>query len=160
MVKRKISTRKKGITQGKPLKDFELSIPPKVEYIALVRQVTEDIALDHTPLGASAISDFVLAVSEAATNAVQAQRKTAIRHPLLVKYFLMPDALKVEIRDRARGFSPEKLQPLPEVTEPGRLLHENGLGIFLYSTNSDEHSISSSRRGTTVSLAKFFPAHQ
>jgi len=154
---RKTPARKKYARQSQPLSDFELSIPPKEDYLTLVRQVTQEIASDHTPLDATAIDDFVLAVSEAATNAIQAQRQTAIRHPLLIKYLVTPDALKVKIIDRAKGFSPDKIQPLPEVTEPDRLNHEYGLGIYLYSTNSDDCSIASSRRGTTISLAKSYP---
>lgn len=154
---RKTPAGKNHVKQSKPLNDFELSIPPKEEYLALVRQVTQEIASDHTPLDATAIDDFMLAVSEAATNAIQAQPKTSIRHPLLIKYSVMSDALKVQIIDRAKGFSPDKIQPLPEVTEPDRLNHEYGLGIYLYSTYSDDCSIVSSRQGTTICLVKFYP---
>ncbi len=142
------------------MNDFELSIPAKPDYISLVRQVTEEIALDHTPLDANAISDFVLAVSEATTNAIDAQQRTTNRRPLKIKYQLMSDSLKVEIIDHARGFSPSMIKPLPDVTEPDRLNHEDGLGVYLYKANSDQCDIFSTRRGTTVCLAKFYPTNQ
>ena len=114
--------------------------------------------MNHTPLGSTAISDFLVAVAEATSNAVIAQGRTAPRQPVIIQYSISAQALQVDVIDRAGGFAPEKRPTLPDVTDPKRLNFEDGLGIYLYTTNSDQHAIIPSKKGTTVSLRKFFPS--
>ena len=114
--------------------------------------------MNHTPLGSTAISDFLVAVAEATSNAVIAQSKVAPRQPVIIQYSISAQALQVDVIDKAGGFAPEEQPALPEVTDPKRLTFETGLGIYLYTTNSDQHAITPTKKGTTVSLRKFFPS--
>ena len=38
-------------------------------------------------------------------------------------------AVVVTVTDHAGGFSPDDVDPLPSVEDPGRLRHEHGLGL-------------------------------
>ena len=138
------------------LSNIEISIPPKSDYIALVRRLTGDITAMVSPLSQTDIDDLVLSISEAATNAVHAHTDKGTTRPITIKYLFAPTALTVEVRDRGEGFSPHTIGELPDVTDPERLDFEHGLGVYLYCTHTDEHEITSSRRGTRVRLVKTY----
>lgn len=107
-----------------------------------------------SPLSQTEIDDLVLSISEAATNAVHAHTDKGTTHPITIRYSFDTTALTVEVRDRGGGFSPQTMDELPDVTDPERLDFEHGLGVYLYCTHTDEHEITSSRRGTRVRLVK------
>lgn len=136
------------------MRDIEITIPPKSDYIALVRRLTVDITSMGSPLSQTDIDDLVLSISEAVTNAVHAHTDKGTTRPITIKFSFDPAALNVEVRDRGGGFSPHTMDELPDVTDPERLDFEHGLGVYLYCTNTDEHEITSSRRGTKVRLVK------
>ena len=136
------------------MNNIEISIPPKSDYISLVRRLTGDITAMGSPLSQTEIDDLVLSISEATTNAVHAHADKGTTRPITIRLSFDSTALTVEVRDRGGGFSPHTMDELPDVTDPERLDFENGLGVYLYCTHTDEHEITSSRRGTRVRLVK------
>lgn len=128
----------------------ELQIPPRSDHLALVRLVVEGAAR----LGALAdrrVDDLRLAVSEACTNALDAQ-EGASDEPINIRIELLGDAVAVTITDHAGGFEVDAVEPVPAATDPGRLRHEHGLGISLMRSLVDELTFTPTDDGTAVRL--------
>lgn len=130
----------------------ELQIPPRTEYLALVRLVVSACGAIDPPLPESRLEDLRLAVSEACANAIDAHADSAPDEPITVRCELRRDQLVVTVTDRGRGFDPERLEELPEVHEPRRLQHERGLGLPLMRVLADEVAFDPSTTGTSVRL--------
>ena len=83
------------------------------------------------------IDDLKLAVSEACTNAIEAQARLGATDPVRIRVWEAPERLEVCIDDRGPGFDPERPAAAPPVTDPDRLNFERGLGIPLIRTLVD-----------------------
>ena len=78
------------------------------------------------------IDDLKLAVSEACTNAIEANLAAPVDDQrVVVQVWEAPERLEVCIADSGRGFDPDQLPEHPPVTDPDRLNFERGLGIPL-----------------------------
>lgn len=132
--------------------EIELRVPPKVEYLALVRAVVGAAASLGAGIGDERVDDLRLAVSEATTNAIEAHQDSASDEPITIYCGLGADHVQVQVRDRGHGFDPDELVPHPPVTDPERLEFERGLGLPLMRSLTDEHEISPTPNGTTVRL--------
>lgn len=133
-------------------RDIHLAIPPRVEYLAMVRSVIAAAAELDPRLPTERIDDLKLAVSEATTNAIEAHARAGLQTPIEINCALKSDQVQVEVRDCGTGFNPDELVPHPPVTDPERLEFERGLGIPLMRKLADEHDISPSAKGTTVRI--------
>lgn len=133
-------------------KDVELEIPARVEYLAMVRSVVGATAALDPRIPADRIDDLRLAVSEATTNAIEANQAAKSNKNIEIRCGLADDAVHVEVRDHGSGFNPDALIPHPPVTDPERLEFERGLGIPLMRKLADEHEIKPSKNGTVVRL--------
>jgi serine/threonine-protein kinase RsbW len=134
---------------------MELSVPSRPEYIAVVRLVVSSLASARRTIADDRIDDLKLAVSEACTNAIEANESTGERRPVIIRCFEGTERLEVCISDSGQGFSPDSLPEHPPVTDPQRLNFERGLGIPLIRTLVDDASFESSGEGTTVRLTMF-----
>ena len=71
------------------------------------------------------LDDLRLAVSEACTNAIEAQSRAVARAvpdaPITVRCWVEDGRAEVEIHDNGPGFDPGSLAPHPPVTDPARL---------------------------------------
>jgi serine/threonine-protein kinase RsbW len=130
----------------------ELEIPPRSDYLALVRMVVSASAGLLPDLPDRRVDDLRLAVSEACANAMDAQRKTDQDTPVGVTVELDDAAVAVTVTDHAGGFEPEEVHPIPAVDDPGRLSHERGLGIALMRSLADTVTFSPTEDGTAVRL--------
>ena len=99
------------------------------------------------------IEDFKVAVSEAATNAIEAHARACRDDSIRIRCTLTDDRLEFHITDRGFGFYPDQIQVLPEPDDPSRLNFERGLGIYLMRVLSDDVDIQSGPDGTEVSLS-------
>lgn len=101
-------------------------------------------------------ADVRLAVSEACTNAVQAQTRAGPgsrpESPIALAVRSYERRLEVDVVDHGGGFDPAELRPHPEVTDPARLDHEGGLGIPLLHMLADEVTFTAVPGGTRVGL--------
>ena len=132
--------------------EIRLEIPPRLDYLAVVRLVVATAASLDPPLPESRLDDLRLAVTEACSNAIKAHRPEAADQPVIVACHLDEDRFQVDIRDRGPGFDPDALSALPEATDPTRLQHESGLGIPLIRVLTDEVTFEPAGDGTIVSM--------
>jgi serine/threonine-protein kinase RsbW len=134
---------------------MELAVPSRAEFIGVVRLVVSSLALARRTISEDRIDDLKLAVSEACTNAIEANVTTGRDFPVVVRCWEGTERLEVWISDSGRGFDPEVLPEHPPVTDPDRLNFERGLGIPLIRTLVDDVYFESSGDGTTVRLTMF-----
>ena len=130
----------------------ELDIPPRSDYLALVRLVVASAAtIDHL-LPERRVDDLRLAVSEACANAVDGQRANGSSAPVLIRIAMDATEVAVTVIDHAGGFEPNAVHPIPAADDPGRLRHERGLGIPLMRSLTDDVAFTSTGDGTAVRL--------
>lgn len=131
----------------------ELAIPARSAYLSLIRLVVDAAVGSLAPsLSGARLDDLKIAVTEACSNAIEAQESSWPDGPVVVRCTIEDDAITVEIVDRGAGFDPSQVEALPAVTDPRRLRHESGLGIALMRTLTDEVTFSPTADGTRVSL--------
>jgi anti-sigma regulatory factor (Ser/Thr protein kinase) len=131
---------------------IELLIPPRNDHLALVRRVVAAAAATDEALSARRIDDLSLAVSEACANAIDAQRAIEAAAPVAIRIELDERVVAVTVTDHAGGFSPDDVDPLPAVDDPGRLRHEHGLGLPLIRSLSESVTFRSTDDGTEVRM--------
>ncbi len=132
----------------------ELVIPARPEIVSVARLVVgAAVAMDPT-FDEERSADLRLAASEACTNAIEAQlaRRNAADadKPIVLRCELGPESIVLTVQDHGGGFDPDSLPGRPEVTDPGRLDHEGGLGSPLIRRLSDELEFRPTPGGTTV----------
>ena len=131
---------------------LDLEIPPRSDYLALVRMVVAAAATLDPPLGAARLDDLRLAVSEACANAIDAHVARFVDEPVQIRCELHADEVVVIVHDRGGGFDPASLDVLPAATDPRRLGHERGLGLPLMRVLCDEVTFTAIDGGTRVVL--------
>ncbi|HEX4864410.1 MAG TPA: ATP-binding protein [Acidimicrobiales bacterium] len=134
---------------------LELSVPSKPEYIAIVRLVVASLATARRNLADERIDDLKLAVSEACTNAIEANLSSGQGAPVVVSLWEAPERMEVCIAHSGPGFDPEELPEHPPVTDPERLNFERGLGIPLIRNLVDDVRFEPGEKGTAVWMTLF-----
>lgn len=133
----------------------ELELPARAEVVSVARLVIGAIVATEPLFDEERGADLRLAVSEACTNAIQAQMASAgpapdDELPIVMRCTVNDGSIDVAITDHGGGFDPASLTPHPEVTDPARLEHEGGLGIPLIRMLSDGLEFVRHDDGTTV----------
>jgi serine/threonine-protein kinase RsbW len=137
-------------------RSLELSVPARAEYIAVVRLVVSSLAIARRALADERIDDLKLAVSEACTNAFEANVSVGRADaPVTVSCAEAPDRFEVSVTDAGPGFDPDQLPPHPPVTDPDRLNFERGLGIPLIRSLVDDVRFEPGIEGTTVTMTLY-----
>jgi serine/threonine-protein kinase RsbW len=134
---------------------LELAVPTGPEYIAVVRLVVSSLASARRNLADQRIDDIKLAVSEACTNAIEAQRAVSKDEPVVIRVLEAPERLEIQVCDHGGGFDVNDIPSHPPVTDPERLNFERGLGIPLIRTLVDYLQFDSSPEGTVVRMIIF-----
>lgn len=132
-----------------------LEVPARADFVSFVRVVVAAAAELEPDMPVDRIEDLKLAVSEAATNAIDAHGLGGSRERIRVECRLADDEVSVRIHDEGPGFDPDDVPVLPEPDDPDRLLHERGLGVHLMHLLADESSITSDGAGTEVKLTMY-----
>lgn len=132
----------------------ELELPARADVLALARLVVAGLVSSDPEFTDERLDDLRLAVSEACTNAIEAQRAVPGRptRPITVRCWVEQGRAEVEIHDNGTGFDPRALAPHPPVTDPARLDYEGGLGIPLIRLLSDKVDFRATDSGTTVAM--------
>lgn len=134
----------------------ELVLPPRAEVISVARLVVGAVVAAVPGFDDERCADVRLAVSEACTNAVQAQLARGSAGPgheaIQIAITPGPARITVAITDHGGGFDPAALEPHPEVTDPARLDHEGGLGIPLLRMLADDVAFVPVAEGMRVEL--------
>jgi serine/threonine-protein kinase RsbW len=136
---------------------IELEIPPRNDYLALVRRAVTTAARLHDRLPDRRVEDLSLAVSEACTNAISAGRVREVTAPVHVQIELTETGVAVTVTDHAGGFEPEEVDPIPAVDDPKRLRHEGGLGLPLIRSLADAATFTPTDDGTAVRILVTVP---
>lgn len=130
--------------------DVEIEIPPKPDYVALVRHVVGAVAR-MGGLSPDLVDNVKLAVSEAATNAVTMTSRAQSEDNVEVRAELEGDRLVVQVTDR--GSHDEALRSLESGdTDPSSLdfSFERGLSLPLIQGLVDEFEIEPRDGGGSV----------
>ncbi len=146
-----------GVVSGGGREVVELELPPRPEVVSVARLVVGALVASDPAFDEERGADLRLAVSEACTNAIQAQlARRAGGDPsasILVRFTVDLGRIELLVQDHGGGFDPADLTAHPEVTDPARLEHEGGLGIPLIRLLADQLEFRSSPGGTTVVMA-------
>ena len=133
-----------------------MTVPPHPEFLQLVRAVVGAAAGPgggtESPLEPGRVADLRLVVSEAVTNAIEAQNAIGAPDRVLIRCRVGDDKVLVEVVDHGPGFDPDAVPDLPDVETPERLRHESGLGVALMHRLADKAEVESGPDGTTVRL--------
>lgn len=130
--------------------DVEIEIPPRPEYVALVRHVV-GAAARMGGLSPDLVDNVKLAASEAATNAVTMSERASSEEPVQVTAEIEGDRLLVQVTDR--GSHDEALRSLESSdTDPSSLdfSFERGLSLPLIQGLVDEFEIEPREGGGSV----------
>jgi serine/threonine-protein kinase RsbW len=134
----------------------ELAMPARAEVVSVARLVVGALMAADPAFDEERSADVRLAVSEACTNAIQAQLATpdpvAAHEPITLRCLVAEGHLELAVSDHGGGFDPATLIDHPEVTDPARLDFEGGLGIPLIRLLSDSVAFRVSPEGTTVEM--------
>ena len=131
---------------------IEMQVPARPDYVSFVRVVVAAAAELQPRLEAPKIDDLRLAVSEAATNAIQAHQRAGSASPISVRCDREDGEMAVVVRDEGGGFDADSVPEMPSPESPDRLRHESGMGISIMRALVDNSSIHSGPRGTEVRL--------
>ncbi len=136
--------------------EIQLELPARPEFLSLARLVVAGAVVLDPSFTEERVADLRLAVSEAATNAIEAQRTSNLRNGSddgITIWCRIGDAsVEVRVSDSGPGFDPDELVPHPPVDDPARLDFERGLGIPLIRLLTDEVDFEPSAEGTTVRM--------
>lgn len=117
--------------------DTVVAVPVRPEAIFTARRAVQQAAA-RAGLGRDRIDDLVIAVSEACTNALEANQRAGCDDPIVVTCAVVAGTLEVAVSDCGAGFEPSALAPRPPLTDPAHLDVERGWGIQLMRELVDE----------------------
>lgn len=130
----------------------EIWIPPRTEYLAMVRSMVSEVVARQAGVDAQRLEDLRVAVSEAVTNAIAAHTERRTDDQIRVCCIPGPGRIEIQVHDRGGGFDPSGVPEPPVPTDPRRLRTEKGMGLWLMRIMSDDHAVASSNLGTEVRL--------
>jgi serine/threonine-protein kinase RsbW len=88
-----------------------------------VNYFCKDVSLSEEKLG-----NVLLAVTEAATNAIKHANKYDLDKKVYIDAYVEGSNLIIKVRDEGNGFDPDQI---PDPTEPENLLKDSGRGLYL-----------------------------
>jgi anti-sigma regulatory factor (Ser/Thr protein kinase) len=136
----------------------ELELPARPEVVSVARLVIGALVAADPLFDEERGADLRLAVSEACTNAIQAElaghpdgaESDPSGSPIVMRCVLADGHITVTVTDHGGGFDPDDLEAHPAVTDPDRLNYEGGLGIPLIKMLADELEFVNTDDGTSV----------
>ena len=131
---------------------IEVEIPPRPDYVSLVRVVVAAAAELEPSLEPARVDDLRVAVSEATTNAIQAHIRSGCTSPVRVSCHCSGGQVSVVVRDEGPGFDADAVLDTSPAESPVRLGRESGMGISIIRALADEFHIRSSPHGTEACL--------
>jgi serine/threonine-protein kinase RsbW len=128
--------------------DVEIEIPPKPEFVALVRHVV-GATVRMGGLSPDTVENAKLAASEACTNAVVVTARAEHRGPVEVSASVEGDRIRMIVADRGRHA--EQAEIVEEI-EPSSLdfTFERGLSLPLIQGLADDVSVEERQDGGSV----------
>lgn len=135
--------------RNKPV--VRLDIPARLDLVTVVRMVAAASASAADSLEGDRLDDLRWAVSEAVTNAVEANHLTETPGRVHVEFALQPSRVCVAVTDEGPGMP--LMAEAPEIDDPDRLEIEGGFGIpLMQMLASSPVRFDTGPQGTTVRL--------
>jgi anti-sigma regulatory factor (Ser/Thr protein kinase) len=129
----------------------EIEIPSRVDMVAVVRMIVAAATNAIDAIHGDRLDDLRWVTSEATTNAIEANlTKGDVGGRVLVRCEVASGLVRLTVSDEGPGMPPPA--PLPDMTDPERLLTEGAFGIPLMHHLSSALSFHSGNRGTTVEM--------
>ncbi len=113
---------------------YHLEIDSDPNNLILVEEFVNYFSRD-LKLSEEKISNLLLAVTEAATNAIIHANKSDKSKKVNIDVFTGPSSITIKVKDEGEGFDPGEV---PDPTEPENLLKDSGRGIFLMRFYADD----------------------
>lgn len=110
-----------------PEKNYHLEIESDPNNLITIEEFVNYFAKDLL-LSEEKLSALLLAVTEAATNAIKHGNKCDAKKMVIIDVNVEGDTLKIIVKDEGEGFDPTKV---PDPTEPDNLLKDSGRGLYL-----------------------------
>jgi serine/threonine-protein kinase RsbW len=123
-------------------------LPGEAASVPLIRTYVGVVAREMG-FSEAGVRDILIAVSEAATNALKHGSPQGDQDEIAVRCHFEAERLVIEVMDRGKGFDPLSV-PVPVAEQ----MREGGMGIFFMRTLMDEVSFDCGSGGTTVRLVK------
>ena len=135
-----------------------VAVPARPDGVRLARQ-TVDGAARRAGLSDDCVDNLVIAVSEACTNAIEAQLVAGNSEDIRIRCLVTHGSFVIEIEDRAGpGFDPAHLPSRPPLGDPDHLEIERGWGIQLMRQLVDRLEFVPGPEGSTARLDVGLPA--
>lgn len=128
----------------------EIEIPSRVDLVAVVRMIVAAATNAVDAINGDRLDDLRWITSEATTNAIEANLASDSDGRVVVRCEVASGSVRLSVSDQGEGFvSPS---PVPEITDPERLLLEGAFGLPLMQHLSSACSFHSGHDGTTVEM--------
>ena len=145
---------REGVEEVELSGGVRFEIPSDASYVSLARMLVSTLAYARRDLDDERIQDLVLAVSEAATSVIEAERRERGQQPtpVVLLWRDSDDDCTVDIVARHAALDIEALPPEGTPADPGRAAIEGDLGIPLIRALVDDVDFTSNGDGTSVSM--------
>ncbi|MGI9119646.1 MAG: ATP-binding protein [Acidimicrobiales bacterium] len=130
-----------------------LEIPALPAFVGVARTVVAAVATSVRGIDDDRLEDLRIAVSEACTNAVEAQQAVGMEQRVVLRCLIDPVNLEVRVEDSGNGFDPAAVPARPPVIDPAQLGPERGWGLLLIRALVDDVRFVPSDEGTAVHLS-------
>ena len=128
----------------------EIEIPSRVDMVAVVRMIVAAATNAVEAIHGDRLDDLRWVTSEATTNAIEANLARDGDGRVVVRCEVASGLVKLSVSDEGPGLAPPP--PVPEITDPERLLIEGAFGIPLMQHLSSALSFHTGNNGTTVEM--------
>lgn len=128
-----------------------VQLPVRPDAVVRARQTVRGAAA-AAGLGPDRVDDLTVAVSEACTNAMEAQIRAGMSAPIAVEWETTGTTFEVRVVDHGEGFEPYSLRSRPPMADPHHLDVERGWGIQLMQQLVDEVVFDMTGSGMCVRL--------
>ncbi len=129
---------------------IEIEIPSRVDLVAVVRMIVAAATSAVGAINGDRLDDLRWVTSEATTNAIEANMANDHGGRVLVKCEVGDGLVRLSVSDQGPGM-PEPT-PVPDITDPERLLLEGAFGIPLMQHLASALSFRTGHDGTTVEM--------
>lgn len=128
----------------------EIEIPSRVDMVAVVRMIVAAATNAVDAIHGDRLDDLRWVTSEATTNAIEANLDRSDGGRVVVRCEVASGLVRLAVSDEGPGM--ELPAPVPDITDPERLLIEGAFGIPLMQHLSSALSFHSGEQGTTVEM--------
>lgn len=128
----------------------EIEIPSRVDMVAVVRMIVAAATNAVEAIHGDRLDDLRWVTSEATTNAIEANLAADDHGRVVVRCEVASGFVRLAVSDEGPGMAAP--DPVPDITDPDRLLIEGAFGVPLMQHLSSALSFQSGQQGTTVEM--------